>query len=397
MKIQLRLIATFLAFIAMGVPTYSDAVGISPPVIEAQNILKGAEQVKTILLFRDGGTIGDVHLKIAPRGTYAHYISADTEVIIPDGKDYTEFNFTINPKDAALGSYEARLNIMEVSGASEALSGDNEVAIIKGATAIVRFQVTGEQILDYKVNNLNIYDSEIGMPLSVEYTVNNSGNVEWRPDKIILNINDAEFGDTYLTLDVPNEYIPFAPAGGIKTVKFSTDHDLKIGAYRADAIFFYENEKVAELKSQKFNIFPLGTMQQTGEITNFYTNKQGYDLGEKIKLSAIFKNEGGTTIKGVLVTELSRDGSIEDIKRSNEFAVDKNKEIEVNEFFDIFKAGEYQIKGYIEYGGRKTGSKSTAFKVVGSTISIKKSAGILSGVIGVIFLITLLYKKILLR
>ncbi|MFH1537070.1 MAG: hypothetical protein ABID45_03720 [Patescibacteria group bacterium] len=392
-------IALLLGIIVVVIPHLVGAVGISPSFIEKPNILKDSTQTTSILVFRDPEDSQEAVYDVKVRGEYAHYIIGPEQLIISAGKDSAQYTFEINPQDAAIGDYEVLIDFLRHPEDLDTETGNGEknkvgakIYITTGSTATVKFTVTGEQVLKYELVSFQARDTETDKPLYIDYSINNTGNVEWKPDKIELFFTDVLDDTKKSSIEILSEDIPLVKPGEFKEIISEASHDLSEGAYVGQAKFYYKDELVGKLSSQQFRVYAPGTLDQAGELISVSTNKTDYKAGEKIKLEAVFKNTGEIPVKALLITEIYKDDELKDLLRGQESIIDKGDEITLPQIIELFKSGKYTLSVYVEYGNRMTETKSVEI-VVKRSISIVISIIILIIVIAIIFASTLMCKK----
>lgn len=380
-----------------------NAYGLTPPIIEINNMLRDSVQEKTVTVLLEKEREKNTYFSVVPRGQYAHYINAPKQLIIPAGKLNASFTFKIITANTAIGDYDILLDFFESQEDIEKSVNKNEnsiqsgVAIRQGVTLTIRMIVTGEQVIGYQFKNLQARDSEVDMPLFLSFFILNSGNVDWRPEKMAINLINNLDSFKNNALSIKGESIPLVGPGENKEIKIQLDHNLTEGKYLSKAYFYDKDEVVGELSSQQFRIYAPGTLKQVGEFLNLETNKTAYDKGEKIKLIATFRNIGEVPVKGILVTEVYRDNGLQDVRRSKEAEIDREEEVEFNDFFELFESGNYTLSSYVEYGNKKTKTKKVEIKINGKGLTMLQAEIILSIFILLIFIILIVYKKYLKR
>jgi len=367
---KLKLFFLLQVLILFSIAWHVQAAGISPPTIFIPNVFKGISQTRSVTLFRDNGTTGDILVTGKASGEYAHYIENVGKAIIKDGENAARLDVVINPKNASVGDYEVPVHFMYGSVSEGSAAAANAVSIVQGVKLTVKFSVTGKEVLSYSFSNFKIDHAEIGSNLYISYDIKNTGNVEWRPDEIKLEIINTEDDNDKTTIVVPESQIKLIKPGQVEASIVELGHELVKGEYLANIYFYYKGKEIGELSSRPFNVYPPGTLAQSGELSSLKTNKEKYSLGEKIKLEAIFKNTGDVPVNGQLITEVSRDNSFLDLLKGEELTVDKSKEVTFTEILDLAsEIGKYTLVSYVEYGNRKTGIRSAKIEVISSEVS----------------------------
>lgn len=370
------------------------AIGLSPPEVWAPSVFRGIEQSFSMRLSRSGSTDEPLTIDVTKRGEFAHFVEGASQVIIPAGENAIEYDFKIVPTDAANGDYEVIISFLVGNSGPSDTSGGNSVKVVTGVSGVVKFTVSGEELVAYEVSNLLGKDTEIGQPLFVSVNIKNNGNVEWQPEKIGLTFADVNDPTNIFSKTVAGDKISvIKPGGEVSVVDIELTSALIAGTYVATAQIYYQGQAVEELESAKFSVYPSGTLAQRGELTSASTNKTAYDLGEKIKLDAVFKNIGKILVKGVLMTEIYKGDEYIDVVRGEEIYSDINEETEMSLLIDLDEAGDYRLSSYVKYGNKKTDSVETLVVVGGGAAggaAAGTALGFMNSWVGIALLILIL-------
>ena len=401
MRLKLNILFLILLayfFVGIFLPLSSVlAVGISPGKIEVSNILKNTTQSKTVNIQRDPDNLkGEAVYSVVFKGDYAHYISGSATVVIPDGQQSTNYTFEISPQDAPVGDYQVFLDFIPPAGETTTAKNDNNnqvkigADILKGMTLTVNVHVTGEELLDYEVSNLQARDTEVGQPIYAGIDVDNQGNVEWRPDQIDFSFVDATDENKIFKATLLADKISITKPGQKQTLNLEIDNILAIGQYYIQAQVYDQDKSVANLSSQNiFSVFPAGTLAQRGELISLTTNKELYVPYEKIKLSANFKNTGEIAANSILITEIYKDNTLQDLQKGEETLVDKGENAELTQIFSLAEEGIYTFSAVVEYGSKITATKTITVQVKNAA-SFWTSAWGLSVILGLVIFFILI-------
>jgi len=354
------------------------AAGISPPVVEIKNILKGTKQTENVTIFRNPNSTENLVITAEAQGEYKKYIEfTSNKIKIPSSKKSVNFSFIVNAEDASIGKYKVPISFFYgvETGNSDSSSGGNAVAIVQGVQMTVNFNVSGDQILKYKISNFGVSDSEININLPISYVVDNTGNVDWKPSKVKIEVTDQKDNSNVYDFEIDGSRVPINTPGKKNKSTFSLEHELPFGIYRAKAYFYYDGEVVEELTSNKFDIFLPGTLKQIGELLSVKLNKEVYQAGDKIKLSAIFKNTGEVKVDGQLIIEISQGDDVIDLIKGESLSVNKKQQVEFSEIFGPLDVGTYDINVYIKYGNKKSNKKKVVVNVNGLQFNKEKKEG----------------------
>jgi|GEM_PF-1745841 len=369
----------FILFLGMCLfPNSASALGLAPPTIEVESILRNTTQQRSVVLLRSPDDVGDFVLHVKPEGPNANFILGGESDIIFEKEDARKvYEFDLNPGDAPNGKYQVNLSFLKSipKNTPSTQSSGFGVAIITGVTAQVFLTVGGEEYLNYELLNVSAEKTEVGKKLNVAYSLNNTGNIDWQIEKIQLEFKKKSDMSTVNSIEIPASGLTHAKAGQPNQhFSLSVEHGLPEGEYFLAATFF-EKEKVAgTLQSQQsFTVFPAGTLAQKGSLKALTVNKSTYQSIEKVKLNAVFANEGDIGLDASLVTNIYRNNALLDLKKSDTYHLDPGEETTLSEIFTPDSDGSYKIEGYVEFGNKKTDMKTVEFEVgsSGSTASDK--------------------------
>ena len=375
-QITRSIAATLLALIAvftLYVP-HAAAIGISPPIIHAVDVLRNSAQTFTVTLLVENPAPRDLYFDAVPRGEYAHYLKGPSEMIIPQGKTSAVYTFDLEPTNAAVGSYNLQLAFTERQQPPEGADGNGganpgaKVSVLQGAILTISMTVSGDEKVSFGISRPAFEDTELRIPLVGTYTVNNNGNVEWKPDRIeviVTDVNDASNTETYT---VTGDDIPLTKPGTTVDSPIVIAHKLVEGKYKAHLKFYYKDQVVTELDSTAFNVFSPGTLNQSGELVQVSTNKETYNIGEQIVLKGLFKNTGDVTVQGQLETTIYKDGSLVNLEVSRSLNIDRRQETEFQQFLKLSEPGTYQLEVAATFGNRKTPAHTLTITVAAAGV-----------------------------
>lgn len=170
------------------------AFGVSPPWIKNYNLLPGSHIEEEIILSRSDPD-EDLKAKViyALPEEMADWVSLDKgdEFLLPKGEMRIPVKVTIDvPQDARLGRYKGGIKIETIPDKEGAMVG---IAIALGIE--IDLEVVNKEIEGMVVRYLNMAGTFVeGKPIVLLMRIENTGNVQTRPDKVV-----AEFYDKYRT------------------------------------------------------------------------------------------------------------------------------------------------------------------------------------------------------
>lgn len=327
-------------------------IGLSPSSISETDLLRDRAIEKTVNLQRDLADLPLV-LEVEFTGTDGRFLRGPEEVFFEEGQFQTSYTFELFPEAAATGQYEAQVSFLPQKTDDGAVEGGTGFGIRRGVALKVDFTVTDEEVLEYNVSHTELRQTEVGLPFYFSYTVNNTGNVEWRPEYVEVSFVEAfasAYSDTYR---VEGESLEPAQPGNMSTIKVDVEHELPIGHYDA-TIDFYDQGRLVHSAPGSLIVFEKGTLAQSAQLLSLKVNKEQFAAGENIQLTARMKNDGDITTVGVLVTEVyAEDGTLVDILTSNERSAAPGQEVDIDQLLKLQDAGNYRIESAIEYAGTR--------------------------------------------
>ena len=358
--------AILLSLVVGGMsPATVHALGLSPPTVEIDSLLRGTTQERSVTLYRAPDDVGDVYIHVEPDiKAIDFFVLESTDLVMLDGQTELTYPFKVTSGDAANGEYELKLRFLKTKDPTKVGTGA-AVSVVTGVTAQVLVTVGGEEHLEYALRSVFGSDTEEGMDVPVRYSIDNTGNVDWQPSKIVYAfINDA--GEVVSTSEIFGSEVPVVKAG-----KTEQQFDVRVpaelvrGRYTVQLVFWNGADEAGTLVSPyPFEVHVLGTLAQAGTLKGMSMNKVSYRPDEQAKVSAIFQNEGQVRLKAKFVLEITREGEIIDLLKSDEFDVGLGEEFVFSQFFKAGEVGTYLASGYIEYGNRNTPSKEFSFEVL---------------------------------
>jgi hypothetical protein len=379
------------------------ALGLSPPTVEIPSILRNTTQSRTVGLYRAPEDIGNVKIHVVPAGENAAFIiSGEEDIVMLSGQNSVQYEFDINPGDAPNGNYEVRLRFLKIN--EEALGEDVKTGnmVVTGVTAQILVTVGGVENLAYKLEAFSVDQTEVGRVVQATYQVSNTGNVDWRIEKIrfdFINTEDEKFIES---VEVPSSGIEPVIAGKpYQQFPIMLEPKLIEGSYKVQAVFYSNGAEVGTLQAvSPLIVYTEGTLAQEGEISGVSVNKPSYNLGEKVKVDVVFQNTGEVDVDAVFVASVYRGDEVVDILRGKSYVVGRGDEMVFSEIYDPgSNKGMYTIEAYIEYGKRRTDAQKVSFEVSGSGIGgsiFGKAGSFANSFIGLGILVVLLFAGVIL-
>jgi len=408
-KVGIRIALITLLLLLSGVtlfPVAATGIAVTPSHLEISDALRGGEYERNITIYNPDNELTDYTLTASgDAGEWISFykqedaVSLVNRVTIPGNESVRMLvKFTI-PHDAANGEHKATIIVTSVP-AEEASGGSGQVVSLAAPVAVTIF-VTGSQILSGVVDSINIDDVEVKYPLRIKVQFHNTGNVVATPliavkianqdGTTINNFTSSEF-------NIKPERRETIPLEWDTTGKDPGDYIANVSVTLGDSVIKQEQ--------LNFSILPTGTLTRSGSLTELkFGGEPG--LGVLTAIQATFVNTGQIDTKAKFVGEVYHNDILVDTLQSEELLVAVGNTEFLEAYFKPDQPGEYRIKGYVIYEGKKTEEKEISFAITKNdevehlTNAISTSAGdpkqtfdffiLALGVIGALVIIVVIF------
>ena len=362
--IRIVLIALLLLLLS-GVtlfPVAAIGIAVTPSHLEISDALRGGEFERNITIYNPDPEITSYTLSASgDAGLWISFFKQDDStspvdrVTIPGNENVRILvKFTI-PQDAANGEHKATIIVTSVP-AEEASGGSGQVVSLAAPVAVTIF-VTGNQILSGVVNGISADDAEVKYPLRIKVQFHNTGNVVATP---LITVKIATQDGTTINNFTSSEF-------NVKPQKHETillEWDTtgkEPGDYIAN-ISVTLGDSVIKQEQLNFAILPVGTLTRSGSLTELkFGGEPG--LGVLTAIQATFVNTGKIDTKAKFVGEVYHNDILVDTLQSEELLVIIGDVELLESYFKPDQPGEYRIKGYVIYEGKKTEEKEISFTI----------------------------------
>ncbi len=346
----------FLVFILLA--CNASAIGVSPPRILLEDIPKGYVLEKSVLL---SGIQKQSMITILFSGEGSEWVESKlgNSFVKQDNNDL-ELPFIITiPEKAPNGEYDASAQII-VSSDKKAVE-PNSAAISSGLMVNIRFTVSGKEVRRYSITNVQIPNTEAGLPTAVIMKINNKGNVLIKPDEVNITIKDKE--KRIITSSITKDITSVEPYTAGESIA-SFDLDLAPEFYFAD-VDIHTDEGIKRIENLPFNVFHRGALKADGE---FIKLEVPGNVERIAKIDAYFTNKGEIDMHSVLKAEVYRKDSLIDIIESEPAFVRKGDTKIFTYYYKVPKSCEYTIKARIEFLGKSTDTKQATFTATAGSL-----------------------------
>jgi len=337
-------------------------IGISPSEINITNAMRGSEYERALTIINPG--VDSTRFSLNMEGDskewiYFYYIdkpSVKINEILINSSDKAVVVVKINiPEDASSSTYKSNIIVETVPEKIDDMNTGVSAKLM--ASTALTIGVTGEQIIDGIARTITIDDTEPGYPLRINAIFQNTGNVVVKP-KIMANL----FKDAKMIGNLTYENTKVKPTLSETIIAdWNTTSENIPGDYIAN-INVSLNGKELRSEILSFKILPSGTLTRQGNLTSIIIEGEpSINIVSKVHVN--FENTGRIDTLAKFNGELYKDGNLIDTLDSEELTVQYGKEIELVSYVKPISAGEYIIKGSVNYGGKKTPVKEVSFKI----------------------------------
>ncbi|HUU65510.1 MAG TPA: hypothetical protein VMW37_05335 [Dehalococcoidales bacterium] len=361
--------------------------GVGPGKLEVTAALRGEEYQETVLAkyTAEANESQQCIIELNARGDISDWISfynpsdpnTPIESITASAGEWTYILVKFNiPEDAPIGTATGTLYVQTGPLGEETEGG---VTVSLQGTVDVTITVTGTAILTGTVEDISASDVELGYPLRIKVGFQNTGNVVAQPEITVAISKDGtainSFNSTEAEVKVGSREI-------IPVVWDTAGREL--GDYAA-RVAVSLGEKIISSKELNFVIMPAGTFSREGVFTELALEGNPR-LGTIVKIQATFANTGLTDTKSKFIGEVYCDNELIVALESEESLVPVGQEETLMSYIKLESPGNYDIKGYINYEGKKTDVKEISFTLgeAGGGLPFSLSTPLIIGVIVVL-------------
>lgn len=345
--------ALAIAFLLLSGAAQAVSVGVSPPRLDFDDVLRGGYAENSFLLSTDSNEIAYGHLTV--RGNIANWIEFEN--------NQTTFNVTKDeprsirvivrpPPDTPVGRHSGTIEaVIDSTGDLSGRAGSIiKAGVVFGADVVV----TGDEIISCKAGAFEFSDVEIGRPLELWTTVTNDGNTRITP----LITSDI--------FDQTRENIVLSPQSiGPEILPTTTErfyerftNTLPVGQYWASV-------EVPDCNGEglvTFSVVERGAIADRGELVTLFAPEE-VQAYQTVPVTASFVNHGSRVVSAKFKGQALLDGNIIAVLESDELQVEPGSSRELESFFLPEKDGRYEIIGRVIYNEKLTFEKGVQVKV----------------------------------
>ena len=372
-------------------PVGATGIALSPGNINIDSALRGSSYQNQFIILNSGDLPTDYRATVT--GEAASWASLYyngvpfTKVSLATGAQaICQIKISV-PTDAPNGTHTATL--VATSIPIEAKTGSG---LSLSAQANIALNVTGTQIISGTVDSITTKDPELGSPLRIQVYLNNTGNVEIAPQ-----INTEITYNNKLVDSVSYDKTTVA-AGQRQPVIVEWDTTGNAPAdYNAHVTISLDDGKT-NLAEQNlgFKILPIGTLTRSGDLTGITLEGRAV-AGFMSKVDAVFKKTGQMDVMAQFTGEVYLNGNLINTIQSDKLLIYNGTQQTLSAYFQPDKPGNYNIKGFITYEGKKTETKELPVNAISVQTQSNSSSNMLLYIVAAVALILLVVAVFMIR
>jgi len=346
------------------------AVGVYPTAIGFEQTVRGGEYFRTIGVMN--GSDSEQTFTFTVGGQAAPWLAiVDTQdrtrvlesVVAPPRGEARVFLRVRVPPDLPNGAYAGQVQVL-TSLARAAASEGAGASVSVGAEVGVIFGVTGEQKIAGSLIDVAASDVEVGSPLDLRTTVQNSGNVQVTP-QIELSVVDPQ-GAVVGGATFADEMV-YPGETKVVTARWDTTGQ-RLGERVARVRVKFGDVDLG-VQEARFNILAVGTLSRRGELEGL--ELQGKPaVGGVAKVIGDFRNTGQIDTRARLLAEVYRGSTLTQAANSEERLVERGATAPLELFVDVPTSGTYSVRAKVNFEGKETDVRELTFTVGGNGLPL---------------------------
>lgn len=338
------------------------SIGAGPSTISFKNVVKGGYAETPIVVSTSG--VDDIPCEIELTGDIKNWLSIDkgSSFTLPS-KGRVTLNAVFQPPfDAEKGIYTGSIYIKAYP--KNIIENGSGLTVGAGVKINVEAEISGEEIVSYVLKGSSVADTEIGYPIKITGIVENTGNVKVEPE---INVEVFDFEGNL------RKIFPGKSKSILPTVESNIDvqvpsADLGVGRYLAKLRVGKQQQTLT------FSVLDEGTLALKGVMNSLTLNKIFVEIGESTKITSDVDNTGEVLIKKAKINyevfiyddKYQTEKLVKQFESKDVLDIPVKQSAEFTGYFTPSEPGRYVIYGYLTYGGKKTGAKSTVLNVYGN-------------------------------
>jgi len=333
---------------------YSVSVGVSPGVINFDNMLKGGYAEKTLTVTI--ATTENILVNASTRGEVSEWINLSAYNFTVSINNPYELTVVVQPPlDIPNGDYSGYLRII-TEGLGNINTGEMGNIVKAAIDVIINVRIVDAEIIECRAFQFSVDSVEQNEPINFRVKIANDGNTRLYPN-INIDIWDQEQQNIVKFIDFNNQMV--LPTTTKELVYKVPSEDLDIDQYWAEieAVECYSKDLLT------FDILEPGSLISSGILTEISNQRSAY-VNDKVLIMAVFKNTGQKTVLARFKGNIQYKNNVIEILESDEFEVKSNEVTNFTVYFTPKKAGRYIITGRVFYDKKRTYELSSHIDVM---------------------------------
>jgi hypothetical protein len=339
---RLMLILTAVLSLVLVSQGVLGGVGMSPASADFSKMVRNgyAERYFTV----SNPTGEDTTYDVSIEGDLNSWISVEPKTFNISGVSFTVVKAIVRPPATIPnGIYHGRMLVVGRPIIPPGEQTGSQVSVASLVAADLSVEVSDAQTMQFKVENLQVPDTEECRPILVLLTARNVGNVNVTPS-FQVQIKAKGSNEVLQTYEKTSDSIyPTTGSGITLSIPFSLQQFKCIpsGEYTA-VITSLAGDTVMDSSQMDFKIYPRGTLTISGEISDLSV-PNNITLGEVARVGVMFKNTGQIPVVAKLNAEAYQGGSLVDTISSDPSEVFTGSEQPLTLFFTPKSSGQYKL------------------------------------------------------
>lgn len=337
---------------------------VEPKTLSFHDAYLGGYSSKTITITSDNEQVVDVNFSVSGEAKDWITIEPKTDLNVRRDSPVIFDVVLTSPQDVSPGTYHAQLTVFFSSRSIPTISMERDTF----HTIDILIQLSATEHEGFVAENVTVFNTEVGRPLDIALVLANQGNREANP-VVTIKVRDEE------RVVAVNDYTTSIPALNKKRLSLAFPLEIQPGRYTAELLFVV-NHALIQQELRTFEIYPQGTLIKKGNLLALEVNEKN-TVGNPITLAGYFKNNGETSLNGILRAKIYRDDSEVFTLESEEFYVPLGDTATVHMTYTPQQVGNYRAVAHVYYGDTVTDEQEASFSVVEEVVPLGMSAMVL--------------------
>jgi hypothetical protein len=293
-----------------------------------------------------------VAVRISMEGEIAAWTTAEPDSFTLDGKGYAIIKITVQPPaDVPNGIYNGNILIV-ASQPVAAPAGVMGVAVAAAVIASQSVEISDVEIARYKVEFVDLPDTEECRPIQFVVGIRNTGNVRMAPRFHIDILSQdviVQSHDYTGAVVLPTKLDRFLVKVPYELPQFKC---IPVGSYIAH-FTAYADGAVMDERKIPFQIHERGTLTVAGDLValGIPTNVTVWGV---VRVEGKFKNTGKVPLMAKLIAEIYHEDRLVTTAESGEMEVVMGATEILTAYFSPSWPGEYKIMASVLFDGKAT-------------------------------------------